>query len=79
MPPECMPGLLNVTYRYCPVFVPHRIAFDGTILLRSEAKGEHEVSFEQKATEETKLCFLRCLLFKTYFNQLERRLYCRCR
>jgi hypothetical protein len=38
------------------------------ILPWSESKGECEVSFEQKITEETKLCFLRYLLFKTYFH-----------
>ena len=31
-------GLLNVTYRYYPAFVPDRIAFDGVMLPRSEAK-----------------------------------------
>ncbi len=63
-----MPGLLNVTYRYYPVFVPHWIALHGVILPRSQPKGEHEVSFEQEATKQTKLCLLRCLPFKTYFR-----------
>ena len=62
-----MPGLLNVTYRYYPVFVPPWIALHVVILPRNEPEGAHEVSLEQKATEETKLCFLRCLLFKTHF------------
>ncbi len=59
--------MLNVTYQYYPIFVPHWIALQGMILPRSEPKSEHEVSFEQEATKETELCFLRCLLFKTYF------------
>ena len=59
--------MLNVTYRYRSGFVPDWIAFDEVILPRSELNGEHEVSFEQKITEATKLCCLRYLLFKTYF------------
>ncbi len=60
--------VLNVTYRYRSVFVPDWIAFDGVIIPRSEPDGEHEVSFEQKRTEATKLRCLRSLLFKTYFR-----------
>jgi len=64
-----LPGdVLNVTYRYRSVFVPDWIAFDGVIIPRSEPDGEHEVSFEQKRTEATKLRCLRSLLFKTYFR-----------
>ena len=47
------PGLLNVTYRFYPVFVPHWIALHGVVLPRSEPKDEHEVSFEQEATKVT--------------------------
>ena len=60
-------GSLNVTHRYYPALVPHRIVFDGVVLPSREAKREHEVSLEQKETEKTKLRFLRFLLFKTYF------------
>ena len=60
-------GLTDVTYRCCPVLVPQRIALHEVILPWSEPKGAYEVSFEQEATKETKLCFLRCLLFKAYF------------
>ena len=49
-----MPDVLNVTYRYYPVFVPHWIVLYGMILPRSEPKDEHEVSFEQEATKVTK-------------------------
>ena len=48
-----MPGLLNVTYRYSRVLVPHWIGLDGVILSRNESEGTHEVSFQQKETEVT--------------------------
>ena len=57
----------KLTYRDCPVFVPDWIALHGAILPRSEPRSKEEASFEQKVTEETKLRFLRYLLFKTCF------------